>query len=294
MLVVYQTQSADMRNTRARQETSERRLHAMARFAAIDHETETSHAGGVRAVKPYYEDSAVQIYLGDCREILLTLPKVDLVLTDPPYNVGYHYHGYADSLPHQEYLKLIKEVCPMPCVILHYPEDMFDMSEAIGERPQDCVAWVYNANTPRKWRMLAWFGCKPDFGLVRQPYKNPNDARIKELVANGSGGSALYDWWNDEQVKNVSDEKTEHPCQIPTDIIRKAIGVTTAQTILDPFMGSGTTLRAAKDLGRKAIGIEIEERYCEIAARRMQQECLPLYSDKPIQATNTTQGFALA
>jgi modification methylase len=71
----------------------------------------------------------------------------------------------------------------------------------------------------------------------------------------------------------------EHPAPFPKELATRCIGPTDAQIILDPFMGSGTTLRAAKDLGRKAIGIEIEERYAEIAARRLSQEVLPFTDD---------------
>jgi hypothetical protein len=79
-------------------------------------------------------------------------------------------------------------------------------------------------------------------------------------------------------VAGVFGENNGHPCPRPIDTMRHicAIASPVGGTILDPFMGSGTTLRAAKDLGRKAIGIEIEERYCEIAAKRMSQEVLPL------------------
>jgi len=73
-------------------------------------------------------------------------------------------------------------------------------------------------------------------------------------------------------------EPSGHPCPKPLIWMRwaAALGSRTGETVLDPFMGSGTTLRAAKDLGRKAIGIEIEERYCEIAANRMAQLAMPL------------------
>ncbi len=224
---------------------------------------------------PYYQDREVTIYHGDCREVLSRIEK-GTIITDPPYNVGYHYYGYKDRLSKAQYLHLLKDAMPLPAVVLHYPEEMFDVGTAVGEPPQKCVAWVYNANTPRQWRMVAWFGCKPDFSRVNQAFKNPTDRRIAAKMELGSEGCSLYDWWNDEQVKNVSAEKTNHPCQIPLTVMTKAVSVTPCALIVDPFCGSGTTLRAAKDIGRKAIGIEIEEKYCEIAAKRMAQEVLAL------------------
>jgi hypothetical protein len=163
---------------------------------------------------------------------------------------------------------------PPPSIILHYPEDVFKFGFQIGQFPDKCVAWVYGANTPRQWRMLAWFGIQPDFTLVKQPYRNPTDKRIMERLASGSEGARLYDWWEEEQVKNVSTEKTDHPCQIPTSIMQRALGVTIADRFIDPFVGSGTTLRAAKKLRRLAVGIELDERYCDIAAQSLAQEVM--------------------
>lgn len=225
----------------------------------------------------YYEGAGITIYHGDFREVM---PALDLepdatAITDPPYNVGYHYATYTDRMDTDEYLALFtRETIGERAVLLHYPEDLFHIAAARGQAPEKCAAWVYNAHTPRKWRMVAWFGCKPDFTKMRQPYKNVTDKRIQRKMAEGAEGSALYDWWHVEQVKNVSSDKTEHPCQIPTGVMRYVVGVTETATIVDPFMGSGTTLRAAKDAGRRAIGIEIDERYCEIAARRLGQEVL--------------------
>lgn len=161
-------------------------------------------------MKPYYDHAGIIIYHGDCREVLPTLPLAT-VFTDPPYNIGYHYDSYKDSLAEEEYRELISSTVRPPSVVLHYPEDMFGIFSALNELPEKCVAWTYNANTPRQWRMVAWFGCFPDFSLVKQPYKNPTDSRIQNLVANGSEGCNLYDWWNDEQVKNVSEEKNRTP-----------------------------------------------------------------------------------
>jgi len=87
---------------------------------------------------------------------------------------------------------------------------------------------------------------------------------------NGSKESGVLRW------PVSSGSFADHPCQKPLGLVRKLINKHGGTTILDPFMGSGTTLRAAKDLGRRAIGIEIEERYCEIAVKRLQQSVLPL------------------
>jgi DNA modification methylase len=222
---------------------------------------------------PYFEEDGITIYNGDCREVLPEFSDA-LVATDPPYNIGYHYDSYKDSLSEEEYRELIASTVRLPSIVIHYPEDMFGISSALNELPEKCAAWIYNANTPRQWRMVAWFGCNPDFSLVKQPYKNPSDKRILALIEKGSSGSNLYDWWNVEQVKNVDAEKTAHPCQIPEEVMHKALAVTPYLLTVDPFMGSGTTLQAAKDLGRRAIGIEIEEKYCEIAAKRLSQKVL--------------------
>ena len=225
-------------------------------------------------MKPYYEQDGIVIYNADCRDVLPTLEPVDLVLTDPPYNVGYHYASYNDNMNEADYFTWLGETIGERCVFIHYPEDVFQYAAEIGIVPSKAIAWIYHANTPRQWRMIAWFGIDPDLSLGHQEYQNPTDKRIQKRIAAGES-ARLYDWWEIEQVKNISDEKTDHPCQIPIALMRRVLEVTpTAQTILDPFMGSGTTLRAAKDLGRKAIGIEIEERYCEIAANRMAQGVL--------------------
>jgi DNA modification methylase len=108
---------------------------------------------------------------------------------------------------------------------------------------------------------------------VTQPYKNPSDARVAELIKNGSKGRPLYDWFADIQiVKNVSDEKTSHPCPMPLVLMRRIILLVSQENdlILDPFCGSGTTCVAAKMLGRRYIGIDISEKYCQIARQRLE------------------------
>jgi DNA modification methylase len=119
--------------------------------------------------------------------------------------------------------------------------------------------------------LISWWGCKPDFRKVRQEYKNLKDKRIQKRIAEGKTGAKLYDWWEINQVKNVSKEKTEHPCQIPEEVIRRII-LTTAQpnqTIIDVFGGSGTTSKVAQELGFNSISYEIDEKYCEIMKHRV-------------------------
>ncbi len=207
-------------------------------------------------MKPYYQDEFVTIYHGDCREILPSLEPVDLVLTDPPYGIGYS------------------------SVRLNYPKATF--SEPIkGDDSLECVEWLLSV---LKGDAIIW-------GANNWPHLLPFpgvwlcwDKRVIEAADKLFGWPFELAWQNRKTGKariyriqhggviNADGPNTLrlHPTQKP---IRLFIAVITDftnkdQTILDPFMGSGTTLIAAKNLGRKAIGIEIEEKYCEIAAKR--------------------------
>ena len=157
-----------------------------------------------------------------------------------------------------------------PCVIIHYPESLYRFSQEIGVIPSRVISWVYNSNTGRQHRDIAFFGVEPDMKKVTQPYKNPTDKRVQKLIASGKNGAKLYDWWNINQVKNVSKEKTGHPCQMPVEVMERIIGILPeGYTIVDPFMGSGTTGVACKKLGRNFIGCEMDEVYYKIAVERI-------------------------
>jgi len=194
-----------------------------------------------------------------------------LVITDPPYNQNYHYSDYNDNLSTNQYINLLSSI-PKPCVIIHYPEETINILPiALKAKCEQVVSWVYNSNTGKQSRLISWWGCKPDFRKVTQPYKNPNDKRVIKLIEKGKTGAKLYDWWEVNQVKNVSKEKTDHPCQIPEEIIKRII-LTTADIstlIIDPFAGSGTTLKVAKDLGFDFLGFEIDTEYIEIIKNRL-------------------------
>jgi DNA modification methylase len=202
--------------------------------------------------------------------------KKFIIVSDPPYNMGYHYNSYDDNLPEEEYFDLLDQVFfsrRNPFVVIHYPESLYKLSFQCGVFPERVVSWVYNSNTPRQHRDIAFFGVKPDFTKVIQAYKNPNDKRIQERIARGIEGGKLYDWWEVSQVKNVSEEKFDHPCQIPLEIMKRIIGILPKDYIIvDPFMGTGTTGVACKELGYDFIGVEIDEKYFEIANNRLNGE----------------------
>lgn len=209
----------------------------------------------------------------DLLPCILSNNKKFIIVTDPPFNIGYKYKAYKDNLKEREYLDMLKKVFlikDIPFVIIHYPETLYKISFDLKVLPTRVVSWVYNSNTGKQHRDIAFFKVKPDFNKVRQPYKNPNDKRIKERIARGLTGAKLYDWWNINQVKNVSKEKTSHPCQMPLDVMKKIIGILPDDAIIiDPFMGSGTTGVACKELGRDFIGIEIDKDYYDIACKRL-------------------------
>jgi DNA modification methylase len=193
-----------------------------------------------------------------------------IFVSDPPFNIGYHYDTYDDNMTEDDYYTFLSDVFGTnKQVIVHYPEALYRHSYNIGIFPERVVSWVYNSNTAKQHRDIGFFGVRPDFRKIGQDYKNPSDKRIAKRIAEGKT-ARLYDWWEINQVKNVSSEKTEHPCQMPYEVMRRIVGILPDDyTIIDPFMGSGTTGLACKELGRNFIGIELDAKYFEISKRRL-------------------------
>lgn len=224
------------------------------------------------------EQEPGNVYVGDCRDFLpygvdlmYSIGLKPVVVTDPPFNIGYHYDGYNDCMPESEYwFMLVSVTCMTPSVVVHYPEALHKLSIAKEEAPKRVVSWVYNSNTSKQHRDIAYYGITPDFKRITQPYKNPNDKRIRKLIERGRTGARLYDWWNVDQVKNVNKDKTAHPCQMPLEVMRRAVGVLPDGIgVIDPFCGSGTTLAACKILGIPFVGYELNQDYAEIARERV-------------------------
>lgn len=197
-----------------------------------------------------------------------------IIVTDPPFNIGYHYRTYKDRMKEQDYLGFLKKVLTInktPYVVIHYPEALYKIALFNGETPSRVCSWVYNSNTAKQHRDVAFFGIEPNFKQVLQPYKNPTDKRIMKRIAEGKLGCKLYDWWNINQVKNVSKSKTKHPCQMPVEVMKNIVGILPKNSvIIDPFMGSGTTGVACKELGYEFVGCEIDTEYFNIAKERLE------------------------
>ena len=195
-----------------------------------------------------------------------------VLVTDPPFNINYHYRSYADNLLDDEYFSSLSQMfSEYPSVVIHYPEQLHRLSMEMGISPTKVVAWVYNANTAKQHRDIAFYGVKPDFELVRRPYKDYKDKRVAKLALR-TGGARSYDWISYPQVKNKSPEKTIHPCQMPLAVMEDVIGWLgniEDMTVIDPFAGSGTTVVACERLGIPWIAIEIDDVYCNLIERRI-------------------------
>jgi len=216
---------------------------------------------------PYYDEDGITIYHGDCRDAIVQL-EFDAVVTDPPYGIDLdtdysslsgtaefnavkgHYRGKVharvagDDAPFD----------PMTLIDMGRPCALFGVNHYSSRLPDGGSWHVWDKRDGLGSNMLA------DFEIWWTSYP--------------SGPSRIFrhKWLGYMRASEVGDHF--HPTQKPTALMRAIINKAPSGVILDPFMGSGTTLRAAKDLGRKAIGIEIEERYCEIAAKRLGQEVL--------------------
>lgn len=231
-------------------------------------------------MKAYYEHDGITIYHGDCREVLPTLApdSVDLVLTDPPYGVRYvtSWRLRTDKLvapiEGDESLNALRDSLPVIDRTLLNNRHVYCFSSPLllGDAV-DAIHGVWPVKGVLVWDK----GDRGTVGDLEAGY----GVCFENIIYATKGRRAL----NGPRPRNVyrydwsGTLDPVHPAVKPVGLLQWLVTKSTnaGETILDPFMGSGTTLRAAKDLGRRAIGIEIEERYCEIAARRLEQAVLP-------------------
>jgi site-specific DNA-methyltransferase (adenine-specific) len=236
-------------------------------------------------MKPYYEEDGITIYCGDCRDILpaLAADSADLLLTDPPYGIKYHTGSYRTRQLHMHTVtgddspdlavRVISDCLRLLKNSRHgYAFGRYDLSNLAIQGPSELI-WD-------KSPMIGMGDTTLPFGLAHEYVQFFVSVRSSENRDDGKGagiirrrrGSVLH------YARKNGVGVALHPTEKPVDLLRELIETSSriGELVLDPFAGVGSTLVAARLEERRAIGIEIEERYCEIAARRLAQKVLPL------------------
>lgn len=203
--------------------------------------------------EPYYDKDGITIYNADCKQVLPFLPKFDLLLTDPPYGIGEKWAVDGAFKTAGGKLWSAKS---------EWDSKTMDLEITIAmDKAEKSIIWGGN-----------YYDLKPSRGyLVWDKMQTGFSLADSELA--WCSWPATPRTYRFARAQLASEGKV-HPTQKPLGLMRFCIDIAgaKAQTVLDPFMGSGTTLVAAKLEGRKAVGIELNEKYCEAAVKRLRQE----------------------
>lgn len=240
-----------------------------------------------------------KIYNTDIFKILKKLPdnSVDMIYSDPDYNVGMKYNGKSYTKNFDEYIEWYVQLAKESLRVLKNDGNMFFINYPkqnsylrVNFLDKNCAdvhdyVWVYNSNvghSPKKFTTAhrsilhctksknnKWFKEQ-----VAEPYKNPNDKRIRQNIENGSVGRMPYSWMYYDLVKNVCKEKTIHSCQIPNKLVDKLILASTQPNdlVLIHFGGSGGEIIETKKLGRNFISAELDKKYVCLIKDRLSHD----------------------
>lgn len=225
-------------------------------------------------MRPYYDDGTVTLYHGDCRDVLPTLDRVDHVITDPPYSEASHAMHDAGKRWAEDQDGLERATLRFTAIDGPFLSAVLTAVEverwAIFTMDERLSAWL-QLNTPEGWRYVRtgiWDkpGSMPQFTGDR-----PAMGYEPVVIMHRSGGRMRWNGGGKAGIWRHSVVHGEHPTEKPLALYRAFIADFTdpGDLILDPFAGSGTTLLAAQIEGRKAIGIELEEKWCEVTANRL-------------------------
>lgn len=261
----------------------------------IESKDESQNTSGVQEPEKKYD---AEVICGDVIEELKKLiekgEKFSCIYADPDYNVGIRYGNKAYRTKFKEYIqwcidwsKLAHELLDEQgnFFIINYPENTSYLRVKYLDEAFHSVqeyVWVYNVNIghsrskfTRAHRTILHCtkSARNHFykDNVAEPYQNPEDKRIKQLLQNGSKGRMPYSWLYFDLVKNVSRDKTFHPCQIPRGLSKTLIGSCTKPTdkVLVLFTGSGNDVLSALELGTKVKTIDVNEDYCNLMKERI-------------------------
>ena len=209
---------------------------------------------------PYYVDESVTLWHGDCLEHPEWWASADVLVTDPPYGIAYRSNSPRDTLARS----------------ILGDEDTATRDAALAAWG-GCPALVFGTwriPRPDGTRQLLVWDTKGALGMgaMDLPWKPAH----QEVYVLGRGfiGRRTSDVLTYAPVQSTAHNGREHPHQKPVPLMRDLIAKCPPGVVADPFAGSGSTLVAAKSLGRTAVGVELDERYCEIAARRLSQGVL--------------------
>lgn len=227
--------------------------------------------------KPYYDKDGITIYHGDCQTILPRIQNANLCVTDPPYGIG--KADWDLRMPIDWFGEILRIIGSKGAAYVF--GDCTELSrfqvywESLGVRWSSRCVWAYQ-DGPRNQK--AWTRKHEDCLVYHAKSHQQKTPKEPSIHADPRWGDErlMGDVWNVPRVLGNYAERVDHPSQKPFRLIELPIIASSDEgdTVIDPFLGSGTTLFAARELGRKAIGIEREEKYCEIAADRLRQGVL--------------------
>ena len=246
-------------------------------------------------------------YFGDCRNLIKNIKdnSIDLVVTSPPYNLRKKYGKYSDDVSIEEWKRLITEitkeivrvltpngsfflnVSPVPQKktkeIIPLDAIAYSIGKECGLYLRNSIVWTFNNmqnctnRLSGRWESILWFVKDIDnyvFNLdeIRVPYITKGDKRLDP-----NGGRNPTDVWYFDRVNNMTKKKlgiTDAPCVYPVPMIERILKMSTKEgnKVLDPFLGSGTTLVACSRLKRNGIGFELDEKFKNIIEKRLETE----------------------
>lgn len=218
-------------------------------------------------MRPYYEDESVTLYHGDCREVTAWL-KADVLVTDPPYGIGWRKGAWDGEAPHAG-IENDGDTTVRDTALAMVPEAMPKVvfGSAIVAAPQGAKQALVYHKPPDSGFFGAIGGWRRDWEAIYLCGIWPPTPVVESSVIR-TGAKSLIGM---TAARYRRDTGTGHPHTKPIDVMERLILACPPGVIADPFAGSGSTLVAARSLGRRAIGVELDERYCEVIARRLGQ-----------------------
>jgi len=251
---------------------------------------------------PYYDDGQMQVWHGDCRDVLPLIKResVSLVVTSPPYNIGKLYADYHDRA--DGYLDFVTDAINAASETIKGDGAVwvntgyrttergnvpiaFEVQPRVSLYLMQHVVWEYGAGMTYASRFnhrsedWLWFVSDPErYCFNGDAVRDRSLTVYRQDKRNNPKGKLPGTVWYFPHVAGTHSEREDHPAQFPETMIRRIVLACSNEgdVILDPFMGSGTTLRVAKDLGRRGIGIDVSKAYCAGVVRRLQQAVLQL------------------